>query len=78
MNVDPDLFWNILLTLVIMPLGYFLRKLTTDLEELERRITDCQINMTHHYVKRDDYHRDIDEVKGMLSDIFKVLREERG
>lgn len=78
MTVDPDLFWNILLTLVILPLGYFLRKLTTDLEELERRITDCQINMTDQYVKRDDYHRDIDEVKGMLSDIFKILREERG
>lgn len=78
MTVDPDLFWNILLTLVILPLGYFLRKLTTDLEELERRITDCQISMTDQYVKRDDYHRDIDEVKGMLSDIFKILREERG
>jgi len=78
MTVDPDLFWNILLTLVIMPLGYFLRKLTTDLEELERRITDCQISMTDQYVKRDDYHRDIGEVKGMLSDIFKILREGRG
>ncbi len=66
-----------LVSIVVGLLGYFFSRMITDLKTLESKITECQTRMPEKYVLKGDYHRDIDEIKSMLSDIFKILREER-
>lgn len=67
-----------LVSIVVGLLGYFFSRMITDLKALESKMTECQTKMPEKYVLKDDYHRDIDEIKSMLSDIFTILREERG
>jgi len=64
----------ILVSIVVGMLSYFFSRLAGDLRELEDKMTECQTHMPERYVMKTDYHRDIDEIKSMLSDIFEILR----
>lgn len=75
MELDPRIIWNLLLTFGIGPLYWFIKRMANELRELEKRITEHEISATREYVTRDDYHRDVGEIKVMLSDIFRILRE---
>jgi len=37
----------------------------------------CQTGMPKEYVLKDDYKDDIKEIKGMLDQIFTILREKK-
>ena len=69
-----DLFLSLIFIIVGM-LGYFLARLAADIKELERNITQCQSTLPKEYVLRDDYHRDISEIKDMLSDMYGIIRK---
>lgn len=49
---------------------WILNRLNNSVEKIEDHIND----MPHRYVTKDDYRRDIDEIKGMLTDIYRELR----
>ena len=67
-----DLFL-FLLGIVVTLIGYFLKSLAGDIKELERNINSCQSNLPLKYVLREDYHRDIDEIKETLSKIYQKI-----
>jgi len=48
--------------------------MANDIRSLDRRVTDHEIRDVQTFITKEDYHRDIDEIKGMLSDIFEILR----
>lgn len=50
--------------------GWILNSLSRSIIRIEDRISDMPLQ----YVTKDDYRRDIDEVKTMLSDIYRELR----
>lgn len=50
--------------------GWILNSLSRSIIRIEDRIADMPLQ----YVTKDDYRRDIDEVKTMLSDIYRELR----
>jgi hypothetical protein len=50
--------------------GWILNSLSRSIIRIEDRITDMPLQ----YVTKDDYRRDIDEVKSMLNDIYRELR----
>lgn len=50
--------------------GWILNSLSRSIIRIEDRIADMPLQ----YVTKDDYRRDIDEIKGMLSDIYRELR----
>lgn len=67
-----DLFL-FLLGIVVTLIGYFLKSLANDIKELEKNINACQSNLPLKYVLREDYHRDIDEIKETLSKIYQKI-----
>lgn len=50
--------------------GWILNSLSRSIIRIEDRMTDMPLQ----YVTKDDYRRDIDEVKNMLGEIYRELR----
>lgn len=50
--------------------GWILNSLSRSIIRIEDRIAEMPLQ----YVTKDDYRRDIDEIKGMLNDIYRELR----
>jgi hypothetical protein len=49
--------------------GWVLNNITKAIERLDKDVRE----MPHHYVSREDFHRDIDEVKDICRQIFAKL-----
>lgn len=71
MNID-DIFLFLLGIMVAM-LGYFLSRLSSDMQKLEDNLHDCQSHLPHQYVLKEDYQRDIDEIKDMLRRLYEKM-----
>lgn len=67
--MDNQQFFNILMGLVAFLGGWVLNNITKSIDRLDSDIRQ----MPHSYVSKDDYHRDIADVKEMLSKIFDKL-----
>ena len=66
----------VLVSLIVGMLGYFLTKLASDIKDLEKSINSCQNSLPLNYVLRDDYHRDISEIKEMISEMYGIIRKQ--
>lgn len=49
--------------------GWVLNNITKAIERLDKDVRD----MPHNYVAKEDYHRDIDELKSICKQIFDKL-----
>jgi hypothetical protein len=49
--------------------GWILNSMSKSIVRLEDKVAD----LPHIYVQKDDYRRDIDDIKGMLKQIFNKL-----
>lgn len=68
--MDTQTLINILFALAGAFGGWILNSLSRSIIRIEDRIADMPLQ----YVTKDDYRRDIDEIKTMLNDIYKELR----
>jgi len=73
---NSDIFLG-LVSLVVIMLGWFLNRLADTVDSLEHNITNCQNNMPLNYVLKEDYKADMIEIKKMLGDIYKIIREKK-
>ena len=73
---NSDIFLG-LVTLVVLMLGWFLNRLADTVDSLEQNITNCQTNMPLNYILKEDYKTDMVEIKKMLSDIYRIIREKK-
>jgi len=71
---NSDIFLG-LVTLVVIMLGWFLNRLADTVDSLEQNMSNCQNNMPLNYVLKEDYKADMIEIKKMLGDIYKIIRE---
>lgn len=69
--MDTQTLINIAITLAGFFGGWVLNSLSRSIIRIEDRISEMPLI----YVTRDDYRRDIDEIKGMLIRIFDKLEE---
>lgn len=67
--MDNQQLFNILMSLVAFLGGWVLNNITKAIDRLDADIR----NMPHDYVAKDDYHRDVTEMKDMLNKIFDKL-----
>ena len=67
--MDSQTFFNIALGLIAFLGGWVLNNITKAIERLD---TDVRA-MPMTYVSKDDYRRDIDDIKEMLGKIFDKL-----
>jgi len=73
MTIDPTFAWAIFVSLVLVPYGFFLKRLANDLRDLEGKMTDCQTHMLEKYVMKSDYTDDIHRIEKKLDRIFDLL-----
>jgi Tfp pilus assembly protein PilO len=59
---------ELLLGLLIVIGGYWLNRLSKDVEKLEDRMNQCQNQMPYSYVLKEDYKSDVDELKQLIRD----------
>jgi len=67
--MDTQQFFNIVLGLSAFLGGWVLNNITKTIERLDTDVRAMPIN----YVSKDDYRRDIDDIKEMLGKIFDKL-----
>lgn len=70
----------IFVTVVNSVIGYWVSQISksqdtivADQQTLEKDMQAFEVKVAENYVKKDDYHRDIDDVKKMLGKIFDKL-----
>jgi hypothetical protein len=67
--MDSQMLFNIAIGLASFFGGWVLNNITKAVDRLDADVR----NMPHQYLSKDEYHRDIAEVKNMLSKIFDKL-----
>jgi len=67
--MDTQLLFNIAIGLIAFFGGWVINSITRSLERLD---TDMR-GMQREYVTKNDYHRDIDEIKAICKQIFDKL-----
>ena len=67
--------FQLLLAVAISVAGWFLRSLHEDHRKLNEKFSDHQRDIMRDFVRRDDYHSDLREIKSMLDKIFNQLNE---
>lgn len=65
--------FEIIVTTAIMVAGWFLRTLWDNHARIEKRLNESEINAINKFVRRDDYHNDIRDIRAMLDKIFSKL-----
>jgi hypothetical protein len=67
--MDFQSAFNIAIALVAFMGGYILNRITTSLDKLDDDVRSMPLN----YVSKEDYRRDIDEIKSICKQIFEKL-----
>jgi hypothetical protein len=67
--MDTQMLFNIAIGLASFFGGWVLNNITKAVDRLDADVR----NMPHQYISKDEYHRDIAEVKNMLGKIFDKL-----
>ena len=67
--MDQQQIFNIVITLAAFFGGWVLNSITKAIERLDADVR----SMPYQYVTKDDYHRDIDELKDICKQIFAKL-----
>lgn len=67
--MELQMFFNMAVGLAAFFGGWVLNSITRSLDRLDRDIRSLQKD----YVTKDDYHRDIDEIKAICKQIFDKL-----
>ena len=76
MNVDPMLFWNILLTLVVAPFAWAFSKMFAEVKRLQillNRTREEYANKQDLYQQKQDLSTDIKEIKVYMHRIEEKL-----
>lgn len=69
MDMDMQTAFNILIGISAFLIGWVLNNITKTIERLDSDVR----HLPHTYVTKDDYRRDIDELKHICNAIFKKL-----
>ena len=71
--MEAQIIFNIVLGVAAFLGGWVLNNISKAIERLD---TDVRA-MPHNYVSKNDYQRDIDEMKSSLREIYELLRSKQ-
>lgn len=66
---------EVILAVGVSVAGWFTKMVWDKIGKIERNIVDIQKDFHDRYVRRDDYHHDMRDIKSMLDKIFNRLDE---
>ncbi len=58
-------------------IGWVVRNVVADINELEHNMNTCQTALPEKYVMKSDYKDDIKEIKSMLGDLYDLTRNSK-
>lgn len=64
---------ELILAVGVSVAGWFTKMVWDKIGKIERNIVDIQKDFHDRYVRRDDYHNDMRDIKAMLDKIFNKL-----
>ena len=67
--------FQLLLAVAVSVAGWFLRSLHEDHKKMTEKFSEHQRDVMRDFVRRDDYHNDIRDIRAMLDKIFNQLNE---
>jgi hypothetical protein len=67
--MEMQALFNIIIGVAAFFGGWVLNSITKAIERLDKDVRD----MPHMYVTKEDYHRDVDEIKEICKQIFNKL-----
>lgn len=67
--METQAIFNVIVGIAAFFGGWVLNNITKAIERLDKDVRE----MPHTYVTKDDYHRDIDEIKDICKQIFNKL-----
>jgi hypothetical protein len=67
--METQAIFNVIVGIAAFFGGWVLNNITKAIERLDKDVRE----MPHNYVSKDDYHRDIDEIKDICKQIFNKL-----
>jgi hypothetical protein len=67
--METQAIFNVIVGIAAFFGGWVLNNITKAIERLDKDVRE----MPHNYISKDDYHRDIDEIKDICKQIFNKL-----
>jgi hypothetical protein len=73
MEINPNLVWQIVVTIIIAPLAYFLREALTRLRDMESNLSRTREQLAKEYATKADLHLDVNRVIDRIEKIDTKL-----
>jgi len=71
--LDAHIIWNLILTLVAVPLGFFVRNIVSEQQRISILINRTREEVAKDYVTRDQIEKDFERVKDTLERIDEKI-----
>lgn len=72
-TIDATLVWNILLTLAILPLGFFIRLYVTEVKRLDILLNKTREEVARDYVTREQIEKEFQRILDSIDRIDQKI-----
>ena len=77
MEIEPIFFWNIILTMVIVPAGWVFNKLVQEVKRIQILLNKTREEYARKEDVKDDMHELMDAIRRLEDKLDKILMENR-
>jgi len=77
MEIDPIFFWNIILTMVIVPAAWIFNKLVHEVKRIQILLNKTREEYARKEDVKDDMHELMDAIRRLEDKLDKILMENR-
>ncbi len=75
--MDLQAIYNIGLGAIVAAIGWFARELWGAVAELRRDVKQIEIDLPSNYLRKDEFREGLNEIKGILREIFVKIDDLR-
>jgi septal ring factor EnvC (AmiA/AmiB activator) len=72
-TIDPSLLWNLILSLIIVPVGFLVRGILAEQKRLDILINKTREEIAKDYVTRDQLEKDLEKLIQTMERIDEKL-----
>jgi len=72
-TLDPEVLWNIILTIIILPAGFLIRSLLAEQKRLDILVNKTREEIAKDYVTREQLEKDLEKLIGTVERIDEKL-----
>jgi|TARA_S200002703_G_scaffold109458_1_gene95216 hypothetical protein len=71
--IDPHLIWNLFLTLVLLPVGFFVRSALNEQKRIDILLNKTREELAKEYVSKDEFQQAMDRLMISIERIDEKL-----